>query len=302
MSKMNSNQVVTKYVLYLSNSQHKSKKRRLGKCQEAKHDICVPTKRSKESMEKLKNVTKPCLHITINEIDAFFSLFEDNTIQEFLALDSCFRISDKYLLAMVLTYFKRAHLHVSEYNVINFFTALYLANDMAEDEEEFKYEIFPWALGEEWRDLYPGFLAQREKLWRKMKHRASVSRKCCEEAMEIQADHEIWSRERNEVHGGAKRNHLKSKEEKEPFPRGPGRSPIPCSICVKINNSSGYYSDDSIISDDMNILHVSTDSSPDEYFTHRNIGSKPRLKSKDIERGDAEESSFDMEKLWETLS
>ena len=57
----------------------------------------------------------------------------------------------------------------------------------------------------------------------------------------IDADHYIWQRERNEYHAGATRTYLKSPAEKEPFPRGPGRSPIGCSVCPRTENSSGYF-------------------------------------------------------------
>ncbi len=52
---------------------------------------------------------------------------------------------------------------------------------MEEDEEDFKYDLFPWALGNAWKNQYMSFLRKREQLWKKIDYRAVVSKKCCEE-------------------------------------------------------------------------------------------------------------------------
>ncbi|XP_072106740.1 speedy protein A-like, partial [Mobula birostris] len=70
-----------------------------------------------------KHSKEPPFVIKDQELDAFLKLLDDEVIQDFLWMDSCCRIADKYLLAMVLTYFKRAFLHTSEYSRMNFFLA-----------------------------------------------------------------------------------------------------------------------------------------------------------------------------------
>ncbi|KAK3739935.1 hypothetical protein QZH41_015975 [Actinostola sp. cb2023] len=148
---------------------------------------------------------------------AFFKLLDDDIIQDFLWMDGCAKISDKYLLSMVYAYFRRANLQRREFNRLNFFIALYLANDMEEDEEDDKYDIFPWALGKRWRELYKSFLVRRDIF-----------------VMMIVPDHPIWWRERKPHHGGAWRSYSQSQvpdDDPSCSPRGPGSSPVICSKC-----------------------------------------------------------------------
>jgi speedy protein len=58
--------------------------------------------------------------------DLCINLFqdEDAVIQEFFKTDACSQLADKYLLAMVFTYFKRAQYAPQEFTRYNFFVAL----------------------------------------------------------------------------------------------------------------------------------------------------------------------------------
>ncbi|XP_065784947.1 putative speedy protein E7 [Muntiacus reevesi] len=129
--------------------------------------------------------------------EAFYRLLEDPVIQSFLEADMFLKVSDKYLLSMVVEYFGRVGLPGHLYNRIHFFLALYIASDMEEDNLMSKRSIFQFLLGREhWPDLYKEFLKLKVEFFHAMGHRAWVTPELCEEIQAQNPHHWVWSRVR----------------------------------------------------------------------------------------------------------
>ncbi|XP_075719822.1 speedy protein 1-A-like [Rhinoderma darwinii] len=160
------------------------------------------------------------------EMAAFFSLLEDEHIRLFLARDSCMKISDKYLLAMVLEYFRRAGLSTKEYRK-NFFPALFLANQFEEEEDDYRQEIYPWALGQKWTLKRERLLRKRSQLLLRIGFRAWVDRATCDLIMAQDPLHWAWKRQRQYHHSWAVHYFRRDK-----FTiNGPWSIPPSCSLC-----------------------------------------------------------------------
>ncbi|XP_030779247.1 speedy protein E5-like [Rhinopithecus roxellana] len=127
--------------------------------------------------------------------ETFNRLLEDPVVKRFLAWDKDLRVSDKYLLAMVIAYFSRAGLFSWQYQHIHFFLALYLANDMEEDNEASKRNIFYFLYGKN-RSQIPLFHKLRFQFFCSMRCRAWVSLEELEEIQAYDPEHWVWARDR----------------------------------------------------------------------------------------------------------
>ena len=132
------------------------------------------------------------------EVDKFLSILTQGNIRLLMEKDKCCNYIDNYLLATVLVYFKRAGLDLGEYTEENFWRCLYLAHDQVgcshatkyyfpqftitkaklcivscqeEDEEELKWELLAWAMGDSWKKDIKAFLNAKDAIWKRMEFR-----------------------------------------------------------------------------------------------------------------------------------
>uniref|UniRef100_G3S666 Speedy/RINGO cell cycle regulator family member E4 n=1 Tax=Gorilla gorilla gorilla TaxID=9595 RepID=G3S666_GORGO len=98
-----------------------------------------------------------------------------------------------YLLAMVIAYFSRAGFPSWLYQRIHFFLALYLANDMEEDDEDRKQNIFYFLNN---RSQIALFQKHRFQFFCSMSGRAWVSPEELEEIQAYDPEHWVWARDR----------------------------------------------------------------------------------------------------------
>ncbi|KAM4696033.1 speedy protein 1-B-like [Rhinophrynus dorsalis] len=180
---------------------------------------------------KFSSITYSCQLEELHTLrrNAFYHLLEHDFIQEFLRVDTCFKMSDKYLLATTFTYFERAGLELIEYTPMNFFAALFLANEMLEDLL-FRANMYPLVLPEMTLYHIANFGKLKDMLWTRMGYQALISKKKCEQIMGENPHHWAWRRERKEHHGWAIRRHARSVE--QTFVLYPGCVPPNCTLCL----------------------------------------------------------------------
>lgn len=147
----------------------------------------------------------PDFALTKKDILAFKRLIEEPVVEELLDWDKCCLLADKYLLAIALTYFKRAGLRPQQYTPVYLMVALYLAHDMEEDDLDIKLDLVRFAMSDAVSDSKLRlFLRKRDKLWHQMGLRSAVNHICCESIMRLcMPEHKIWRRTRASDHGGA---------------------------------------------------------------------------------------------------
>nr|XP_005903001.1 PREDICTED: speedy protein E4-like [Bos mutus] len=138
---------------------------------------------------------KQQVFLVLPEHHVIFNRCLDHVVKRFLAWDRNLKVSDKYLLAMVIAYFSRASLLFWQYRRIHFFIALYLASKMEEDNQAHKQIIFSFLYGRN-HSQRPLFHKLVFQFICSMNWKMRVTQEECEK---IQAFHPklwVWDRDR----------------------------------------------------------------------------------------------------------
>uniref|UniRef100_A0A6I8SW11 Uncharacterized protein n=1 Tax=Xenopus tropicalis TaxID=8364 RepID=A0A6I8SW11_XENTR len=147
--------------------------------------------------------------------EAYFQLLSDKKIMSFLQKDRFYKIADKYLLAIVLIYFKRGGIKIEEFNRQNFFLSLYLAHDIEEHTDIPKITMLAWVLGKNLKEKCRNFLRKWDRFLQQIIYRAVVSKSECDELMgQHNPSHWAWLKDRSEDPESAIGSHEIPKEDK----------------------------------------------------------------------------------------
>lgn len=217
------------------------------------------------------------------EMDKFFGILSDQKIKLLLDADKCNVMIDNYLMATVLVYFKRAGFSLAEYTPDNFWKCLYLAHDQEEDEEELKWEMLAWALGESWQLATPSFLVGKDEIWRRMGHRSVVSVRQCEQIMRIPGHANHWTRTRQRSHAGAVR---KLGEEESYTPKGPhNMTPSFSALCSRCKDQDTT-EDEFVITDSLDTEELDEENDDTMEETDNDDDSDSGLETSDSDNED----------------
>uniref|UniRef100_A0A6I8SWD1 Uncharacterized protein n=1 Tax=Xenopus tropicalis TaxID=8364 RepID=A0A6I8SWD1_XENTR len=164
-------------------------------------------------------------HVEEAEAEAYFQLLSDKKIMSFLQKDRFYKIADKYLLAIVLIYFKRVGLKIDEFNRQNFVLSLYLAHEIEEDTDIPTMAMLAWVLGKNLKEKRRNFLRKWDRFLQQMDYRAIVSKSECDELMaQHNPSHWAWLRDRSE--------HLESADGSSEIPKEDKNTSSPSSQCA----------------------------------------------------------------------
>ncbi|XP_044746136.1 speedy protein 1-A isoform X2 [Coccinella septempunctata] len=136
-------------------------------------------------------------------VRCFFKLICKPRIREFLNMDPCNAIVDKYLLIGVFIYFIRAHFEAKDYTTRNFYIALYLCHEIHEEVDFFKYRIMKNCLGDCIENLQcvQRFNSDRIQLLKKINFHVQFRKEHCE-LIFSRFPHAMWKRNRTKEHSG----------------------------------------------------------------------------------------------------